>query len=40
MTEEYIVSEPDQTMERPNNFTHLNYFHSLPSGRKLSGTHA
>ena len=23
-------------MERPNNFTHLNYFHSLRSGRKLS----
>ena len=40
ITEEYIVSEPDPTMERPNNFVYLDYFHSLPSGRKLSGTQA
>ena len=28
ITEEYIISEPDPTMERPNNFIYLDYFHS------------
>ena len=27
MTEEFIVSEPVPTMERPNNFSYLDYFH-------------
>ena len=37
ITEEYIISESDPTMERPNNFIYLDYFHC---GRKLSGTQA
>ena len=37
--EEYTVSEPDPTMERPNNFTYLDYFHLLRSRIKLSGTY-
>ena len=37
ITDEYIISEPDPTMERPNNFIYLDYFHC---GRKLLGTQA